>query len=84
VASSCVGAGVLVAQALYGIAGCGGVLGEGLTIGSWSISTDFLFPSLYFAEFNFLTFIFEVAPITAIAAGLLTYISLRFVFDVRV
>lgn len=63
--------------ALYGFAGCGGVLGEGLTVGHLHISTDPLFPSRIFAEFNFLTFVFEVAPITAFVAGVLAYLSLK-------
>jgi hypothetical protein len=36
-----------------------------------------IFPSTFFAEFNWLTFIFEVAPATAIAASLLLYLSFR-------
>jgi len=63
------GAGTLIALVLYGIAGCGGVLGGDMEV---------LFPSLFFSEFNFLTFIFGVAPATAISTGLIVYSSSRF------
>ena len=32
---------------------------------------NLIFPSTFFAEYNWLTFIFEVAPVTAITAGLI-------------
>jgi len=56
---------------LYGIAGCGGVLG------GYSRYSGIIFPSTFFSEFNFLTVIFEVAPVTSIATSLLLYGSLR-------
>jgi len=60
------GLATLLTLVLYGFAGCGGVLG------SVHGSTDFIFPSTFFSEFNFLTFIFEVAPTVAVAEALLT------------
>ena len=72
------GVGTLVPLVLYGFAGCGGVLGNEVRIGNWHASTNFLFPSLYFSEFNFLTFIFEVAPVTALLVGVVVYLLLRF------
>lgn len=39
--------------------------------------SDLIFPSTFFAEFNFLTFIFQVAPVVAIAEGILLYFALR-------
>lgn len=38
---------------------------------------DLVFHSTFFAEYNWLTFIFEVAPLTSIAACLLLYFCLR-------
>jgi hypothetical protein len=69
------GVGALATLTLYGVLGCGGVLGNDLTVGSWHGSTEFFFPSLVFSEFNFLTFIFEVAPTTAGTASLLVLVS---------
>lgn len=40
-------------------------------------SLNLIFPSTFFAEYNWLTFIFEVAPTTATAAGLLSALCLR-------
>lgn len=40
-------------------------------------SLDLIFPSTFFAEYNWLTFIFQVAPATAIAASFLLYLSYR-------
>ena len=34
---------------------------------------NLIFPSTFFAEYNWLTFIFEVAPVTSVAASLLVY-----------
>jgi hypothetical protein len=50
-----------------------------LGVAGWQspASLDFIFPSTFFAEFNWVTFIFEVAPVTAIAASLLVYLSFR-------
>jgi hypothetical protein len=70
-------AGTFLVLALYGFAGCQGVLGESLTVGHLRVSTELLFPALIFSEFNFLTFIFEVAPITAFVAAVLAYLSLK-------
>lgn len=69
--------GVLIVLALYGLAGCGGVLGGSIRIAGWQISTRFFFPSHFFYEFNFLTFICEVAPVTATFAGVIVYSMLK-------
>lgn len=71
------GFGALFVLALYGLAGCGGLLGGSIGVAGWHTSTRFFFPSLFFSEFNFLTFIFEVAPATAAFAGLTVYSSLK-------
>jgi hypothetical protein len=71
------GLATLLTLALYGVAGCGGVLGGGWTIGGWHSSTDFIFPSTFFSEFNFLTFIFEIAPTVAVTEALLAGLCLR-------
>jgi hypothetical protein len=63
--------------ALYGIAGCGGVLGGDFTIGGWRGSTDLIFPATFFSEYNWLTFIFEVAPVTSVTMSLSLYALLR-------
>jgi hypothetical protein len=39
---------------------------------------NIFFPSTFFAEYNWLTFIFEVAPLTSIASSLLLYEFLRY------
>jgi hypothetical protein len=39
---------------------------------------NIFFPSTFFAEYNWLTFIFEVAPLTSIASSLLLYAFLRY------
>lgn len=39
---------------------------------------DWVFPSTFFAEYNWLTFIFEIAPATSVAALFLMYLFLRF------
>lgn len=65
------GLATLLTLVLYGVAGCGGVLG------SVHGSTDFIFPSTFFSEFNFLTFIFEVAPTVAVAEALLLGLCFR-------
>lgn len=65
--------GTLVTLVLYGIAGCGGVLGGNSENAFWNKASDFIFPSTFFAEFNFLTFIFEVAPTTAVAEFILLH-----------
>jgi hypothetical protein len=66
--------------ALYGFAGCGGVLGDGLTVGHLQISLESLFPALIFSEFNFLTFMFVVAPLTAVVAPVIVVVSLELGF----
>lgn len=65
--------GTLITLVLYGIAGCGGVLGGNHANGYWNGVSNFVFPSTFFAEFNFLTFIFEIAPTTAVAEFILLY-----------
>jgi hypothetical protein len=65
--------GTLITLVLYGIAGCGGVLGGNYENAYWNGASDFIFPSTFFAEFNFLTFIFEIAPTTAVAEFILLY-----------
>ena len=72
------GLGTLVSFAFYGFAGCGGVLGGDFKMAGLHGSTDFLFPSAFFSEFSFLTFIFEVAPSVAIAQIPLIYLCTRF------
>jgi hypothetical protein len=66
-----------VTLTLYGIAGCGGVLGGDYHAAFWRRSSDFIFPSTFFAEYNFLTFIFQVAPVMAIVEGFILFLSLR-------
>jgi hypothetical protein len=39
-------------------------------------SLNLIFPSTFFAEYNWLIFIFEIAPITSVASTLLLYVSL--------
>jgi hypothetical protein len=74
------GLGILVTLVLYGWAGCGGVLGGDSRIVAWNEVTEFVFPSTFFAEFNFLTFIFEIAPVTALAEVLLLYLFSKRIF----
>ena len=54
------------------------ILGSGIVLGStrWSV-VDVVFPSTFFSEYNWLTFIFEVAPTTSLAASLLLFLSVR-------
>jgi hypothetical protein len=63
---------------IYGLLGCEGILGGGFAVGHLHVSTNLLFPSFMFAEFNFFTFILELAPLTAFVAAILTYLSLQF------
>jgi hypothetical protein len=65
--------GTLITLVVYGILGCGGVLGGDSKIAIWNAVTDFIFPTTFFAEYNFLTFTFEVAPTTAIAEAILLF-----------
>jgi hypothetical protein len=74
------GLGVLFTSILYGWAGCGGVLGGDSKIVVWNEVTEFIFPSTFFAEYNFLTFIFEIAPTTALAATLLLFAFSKRIF----
>ena len=67
----------LVTLALYGFAGCGGVLGGDYRNATMHLLSDFIFPSTFFAEYNFLTFVFQIAPVVAIAEGTLLYFALR-------
>ncbi len=57
------GLGIQISLTLFAIAG-------------WQITTslDLIFPSTFFAEYNWLTFILEVAPATAVAAAVLLYL----------
>jgi hypothetical protein len=73
-----------ISLTLYGIAGCGGVLGGDFTIGGWRGSTDLVFPSTFFSEYNWLTFIFEVAPVTSLTASLSLYALLRIAHTQRI
>lgn len=54
------------------------ILGSGIVLGSskWQ-AVNVVFPSIFFGEYNWLTFIFEVAPTTSIAACLLLFLSFR-------
>jgi hypothetical protein len=69
--------GTFLGLSLYGIAGGQGFLVGSITAGHLHTLTRLLFPSRIFSEFNFFTFIFEVAPLTAIVAALITYLSLK-------
>lgn len=69
--------GTLITLVLYGIAGCGGVLGGNYKNGYLNEVSEFIFPSTFFSEFNFLTFIFEIAPTTAAAEFILLYFFSR-------
>lgn len=61
------GFGVWASLALYAIVG--------FRVSGWGTWLDLIFPSTFFAEFNWLTFIFEVAPVTALAASLFLNMS---------
>lgn len=54
---------------LYGIAGWQHAIGGFLL----SPHLDLIFPPAFFAEYNWLTFIFEVAPVTSLVASLRVY-----------
>jgi hypothetical protein len=58
---------------LYAMAGCQGVLG-----GYEHISSH-IFPSTFFAEYNFFTVMLEVAPVTSIAPSLLLYGTIKII-----
>jgi hypothetical protein len=60
------GLGVQISLTLFAVAG-------------WQSppSLNLIFPSTFFAKYNWLTFIFQVAPATAIAASLLLYLSFK-------
>ena len=62
------GIAIQVSLTLYAIGGP-------LTEGDSSLA-QFLLPATFFAEYNWLTFIFEVGPVTAIAASLLLWLAL--------
>lgn len=53
------------------------IIGLRIAVASNSTFLNFFFPSIFFAEYNWLTFIFEIAPITSIAQMLLLYFLLR-------
>jgi hypothetical protein len=72
--------GTLLTFVLYGVAGCGGVLGGGSGIAGWRKACEFFFPSTFFAEYNFLMFIFEFAPSSALASALLLYVFSKRIF----
>jgi hypothetical protein len=65
------GLGVQATMTLYSI------LGLQVCISVDSISTELFFPSTFFAEFNWLTFIFEIAPVTALSSCLLLLMTAR-------
>ncbi len=67
----------LLTLTIYGIAGCGGLLGGDSIVGGWHRSTDAIFPSTFFSEYNWLTFVLEVAPTTSLFAALLVYALFR-------
>jgi hypothetical protein len=46
-------------------------------ISDWLGHVGFIYPSTFFAEYNFLTFILEVAPVTSIATSLLLFCGLK-------
>ena len=49
------------------------IVGMQVSTGNWTL--DLIFRSTFFAEYNWLTFILEVAPVTSIAAGALLLLS---------
>ena len=73
--------GTLITLVVYGILGCGGVLGGDSKIAGWNAVVDFTFPSTFFAEYNFLIFIFEIAPITALAETILLLLFSKGIFS---
>jgi len=56
------------------------VIGLNVDMADRRMSIEWIFPSTFFAEYNWLTFILEVAPVTALAASLLLYSSRRWMF----
>ena len=63
----CAAIGTEVSLAVFSVVG----LQSGL--GDWSSSLDPIFRSTFFAEYNCLTFILEVAPVTSCVVGLLVF-----------
>lgn len=53
------------------------IVGLRVAVADWRSPLDLVFPSTFFAEYNWLTFILEVAPVTAIGASLLSYFPFR-------
>jgi len=51
------------------------VIGLRVAIASLRSPLDLVFPSTFFDEYNWLTFILEVAPVTSATAGVLLYLS---------
>jgi hypothetical protein len=48
-----------------------------LAIRDWRSPLDLIFPSTFFAEYNWLTFILEVAPVTSCAVTIFLFLRLR-------
>ena len=65
------GLGIQATLTLYSI------LGLQICISIASANTELFFSGTFFSEFNWLTFIFEVAPATALSACLLLFITAR-------
>jgi len=53
------------------------IVGLQVAIADWRSPLDLIFPATFFAEYNWLTFILEVALVTSVAASLLLYLFLR-------
>lgn len=53
------------------------IVGLRMATADWRSPLDFIFPATFFAEYNWLTFILEVAPVTSVAASLLLYLISR-------
>jgi len=51
------------------------IVGMQVATANWRSPFDFIFRPSFFAEYNWLTFIMEVAPVTSIAAGVLLLLS---------
>jgi hypothetical protein len=56
------GLGIQISLTLYAVAG-------------WRLPSTYITPSVFFSEFNWMTFIFEVAPATSIAACVLLLVA---------
>ena len=53
------------------------IVGLQVAIADWRSPLDLIFPATFFADYNWLTFILEVAPVTSLTTSLLLYLYLR-------